>query len=185
MPGENSTCGREPMYQKWDALYRKGWNNTTSGVMVAQFPMQFDGGLEHKDGSRWAIAKVVPGFDILKIQLSTAGLQAANSSDPVTVDLGCVSYERDCNCDPVCADFGKLFSDVDVSAAYCDDLPCGPWNCRESCMPECCPVRKPAAGCCPPEEMPKACGLSDLVLTLHGTPAACSKLDMLIWYQAG
>ena len=173
-------CAKESLYKRWDALYRKGWNNDTMGVNVHRMSMQFDGGVEHKDGSRWALAPVIPGFTILKIQVATAGLQATGGA-PVTIDLGCVSFERDCNCDPLCIDFEKILNDYDVSSAKCGDVPCGPWDCGDSCMPDCCPSQMPAT-CCPPDNTKKACGLSDLVMTLNGTPAACSKLDMIVWY---
>lgn len=171
-------------YKRWDTLYRKAWTNDLMCVNAHRLTLQFDGGIEHKDGSQWALARVIPNFSILKIQVSTSGLQAAGES-PVTIVLGCVSFERDCaTCEPICEDLTRILAGLDVSGAYCGDVPCGPWDCNESCMPNCCPTQMPA-NCCPPENAHKPCGLSDLVMTLHGTPKACGKLDIVVWYMFG
>ncbi len=175
-------------YKRWGSEYLKNWNDSVMGVNAHRIRLKFDGGKQHADGTSWAISKVIPGFTILKLQLATAGLKSTdpNATD-VSIDLGCVSFEKDCmNCEPVCDEPKLLLDGLDVSGAHCGELPCGPWDCGSSCMPHCCPKQMPA-DCCPvdPELMKKPCGLSDMVLTLNGTPGACTELDLIFWYMMG
>lgn len=180
------TCGNEPLYKIWGDTYRQNWHNDngTTGAKLRRLDLVFDGGLEHVDGAKFAIARLLPPMLVAKIWVSTQGLQPTGG-DPVTVDMGCVSYERDCHGEPLCQNLTHFFDGLDLSTALCNEAgACGPWSCSDNaCSPNCCP-EAPVDDCeCPEEAVVAGCGMSDLVLTLHGTPGRCSKLTLLFLYQ--
>ncbi len=176
-------CSDYQGYGYWDS-YRESWNtNPTVGLKARLLRLQFDGGMAHKDGSRFALASLTPPMTVFQILVSTAGLKPADG-DPVKIDLGCVAFEKDCLGKPKCENYTHFLDGLDVSSEQCNhQVSCGPWTCYDSCKPECCP-ELPSVDCCPDEDDPQLdCGKSDLVLTLHGTPAACSELIVTFYYQ--
>ncbi len=169
---------------KYFHTYREPWDtNPNHGLKWKMLRLKFDGGLEHKDGVRLALASLTPPMAVSQILVSSAGLQPAGG-DPVKIDLGCVAFEKDCKGKPICENYKHFLDGLDVSGEQCNQqISCGPWTCYDSCKPECCP-ELPSVDCCPDEDDPQMnCGKSDLVLTLHGTPAACSELIVSFYYQ--
>lgn len=164
-------------YEKWNPQYGKNWQSDTMGVNAHIMKFQFDGGIKHKDGTSWAITRMLPGVTLLDVRASSKGIAG------VTFDLGTVGYDRDCKtCEPLCCELTALAEGIDLSAAGCKQIICSPWDCGDSCLPDCC-GQMPAEGCCPPDEETKCCGHSDLILTLHGTPPACSQFDLVFMYM--
>ncbi|HPQ94186.1 MAG: hypothetical protein KDI44_02605 [Thiothrix sp.] len=175
-------CSDYQGYGYWET-YREPWDTaSTHGMKMRIMRLRFDGGILHRDGARFALASLTPPMAVGQILLSTRGLQPTGG-DPVSIDLGCVAFETDCSGKPLCENYTHFFDRLEVSGAHCGALPCGPWTCYDTCAPDCCP-EKESLDCCPEDENPQMnCGKSDLVLTLHGTPGACSELVLTFMYN--
>lgn len=136
--------------------------------------------IEHVDGSQWKIARLLPNMVFDDIKVRTAGIA------DVTVDLGFSDTCRSCCCTESEQEGNEeltWFAEaLDVGAAKECLLEGGPWDAASGhCAPECC---KP----CDDEECPddKAAGpvcAWDLILTIHGDVAACSKLVITFDYH--
>lgn len=167
-------CGKSPLFTKWDQ--GKWAKDNTCTVKAKPMSFQFDGGIEHKDGVSFAIAKnLLPPLNIFDIKVVAKGMTG------VTIDLGFISCATECNEKP-CVNLTQIVGGLDVAGdCLCTSI-CGFHHLNgDTCSPECCPGL-PSTSCCPPDETVKCGGMSNLIMTLHGTPPACSTLDLVFVY---
>lgn len=171
---EDTVCKVEPLFKKWSSYNKRPCKDNTCGVKAHTVEMSFDGGFEHADGTRWAIMPIMPPMHILEVFVKAKGMAG------VTVDLGMVSCEPECGKEP-CINWTQFLDKLNVAEDGCQRACILKHISGDSCAPDCCPVN-PNTSCCPAEESDCCDGMGDMVLTLNGTPPACSSLSLTFIY---
>ena len=169
-------------FKVWDGLYREAWGLDGSGCLMAKtHRLVFDGGVDHKDGAHFKIARPAGVKTIFMLQASHAAIPNTK------ISLGCLGYTDGECCDNEQFNDSFFVKELDLSTARCTQtIGCAPWFCgpEGGCAPKCCaPVANDCEPCPADPHFSGLSGTGDIILTLHGTPSRCSTLYLTFYYS--